>query len=293
MKAFRPALKPLALAVALATPAGAYAFQKDFDNGAHLSVDTTVSYGVSVRAENRDPALIGIANGGTSRSVNEDNGDLNFNKDKPFANIIKATVDVEGKWRNFGFFARGLGYYDFGLHDSDKLGETGKERLGKDLVGLDGFVSAAFEPMGHNLRIRAGRQVISWGESTFIPNGINVIKAAHPGLRPEGSVPADHGPVGEPGGHEVLLARRLLPHQLGQDPPRSEGLVLLQQRRRVRRRRSRDPLVRAAPRRARRPDEPGAAGNSRPQRDRRGPLRPVRSGRDAVGAALRRPQSER
>ena len=54
MKAFRPALKPLALAVALATPAGAHAFQKDFDNGAHLSVDTTVSYGVSVRAENRD-----------------------------------------------------------------------------------------------------------------------------------------------------------------------------------------------------------------------------------------------
>jgi hypothetical protein len=29
--------------------------------------------------------------------------------------------------------------------------------------------------MGKNLRLRAGRQVISWGESTFIPNGINVI----------------------------------------------------------------------------------------------------------------------
>ena len=175
MKAFRPALKPLALAVALAMPAGAYAFQHDFENGASLSVDTTVSYGISVRAENRDPALIGIANGGTSRSVNEDNGDLNFDKNKPFANVIKATVDVEGKWRNYGFFARGMGFYDFQLHDSDKLGETGKERLGKDVVGLDGFVSAAFTPMGQNLRIRAGRQVISWGESTFIPGGINVI----------------------------------------------------------------------------------------------------------------------
>jgi len=175
MKALHPTVKPLVVAVALAMPAGAYAFQKSFENGASLSVDTTVSYGISIRAENRDSALIGIANGGTSRSVNEDNGDLNFNKDRPFANVIKATVDVEGKWRNFGFFARGLGFYDFNLHDSDKLGETGKERLGKDVVGLDGFVSAAFEPMGHNLRIRAGRQVISWGESTFIPNGINVI----------------------------------------------------------------------------------------------------------------------
>jgi len=42
-------------------------------------------------------------------------------------------------------------------------------------VGLDGFVFASFEPWGKNLRLRAGRQVISWGESTFIPNGINVI----------------------------------------------------------------------------------------------------------------------
>src|SRR6185437_2370919 len=49
------------------------------------------------------------------------------------------------------------------------------DRLGQDVVGLDGFVSAAFQPMGKTLRLRAGRQVISWGESTFIPNGINVI----------------------------------------------------------------------------------------------------------------------
>ncbi len=47
--------------------------------------------------------------------------------------------------------------------------------LGSNVVGLDGFVSAAFEPFGHNLHVRAGRQVISWGESTFIPGGINVI----------------------------------------------------------------------------------------------------------------------
>ena len=43
------------------------------------------------------------------------------------------------------------------------------------MVGLDGFVSAAFQPGGKNLNLRLGRQVISWGESTFIPSGINVI----------------------------------------------------------------------------------------------------------------------
>jgi hypothetical protein len=93
----------------------------------------------------RDPALIGIANGGTSRSVNEDDGDLNFDKNKAFANIVKATVDAELKWRNFGFFGRGSAYYDFDLHDSDKLGRGGRKRLGKDVVGLDGFFSGAFD----------------------------------------------------------------------------------------------------------------------------------------------------
>ena len=173
--AFRPAAKPLAIAVALLGMPAAHAVQFELPNGIKASVDTTLSYGISVRAEERDPALIGIANGGTSRSTNEDNGNLNFDKNKPFANIVKATTDVELKWRNFGFFGRGTAYYDFDLHDSDKLGPTGRDRLGKDIVGLDGFFSASFSPMGHTTRLRAGRQVISWGESTFIPNGINVV----------------------------------------------------------------------------------------------------------------------
>src|SRR6185369_15673368 len=137
--------------------------------------DTTISYGISVRTQQRDPSLIGIANGGTSRSVNEDNGDLNFDQGHPFANVIKATSYLEIRYRNWGFFGRGTAYYDFNLHDSDKLGPTGRDRLGQDVVGLDGYVFGTFEPMGHTTRVRAGRQVISWGESTFIPNGINVI----------------------------------------------------------------------------------------------------------------------
>ena len=173
--AFRPALKPLALALALAGAGSAQAFQYEFPNGIKASIDTTVTYGISVRDGERDPALIGIANGGTARSVNEDDGNLNFDKGRPFANILKATTDVEVKWRNFGFFGRGTAYYDFDLHDSNKLGPTGQDRLGSDVVGLDGFVFGGFDLGGRNLRVRAGRQVISWGESTFIPNGINVI----------------------------------------------------------------------------------------------------------------------
>jgi len=168
-------LKPIAAAVALLGAVPAHALLFEMSNGIKASIDTTLSYGVSIRAANQEPSLIGIANGGTSRSVNEDNGDLNFEKGKPFANVVKATVDTEIKWRNFGFFGRGTAFYDFDLHDSNKLGDTGRDRLGQNVIGLDGFVFANFEPMGKNLRVRAGRQVISWGESTFIPGGINVI----------------------------------------------------------------------------------------------------------------------
>ncbi len=173
--AFHPVAKPLAAAFALLGAVPAHAVLFELSNGIKASVDTTLSYGVSVRATERNPTLIGIANGGTSRSVNEDDGDLNWEKGKPFANAVKATVETEIKWRNFGFFGRGTGFYDATLHDSDKLGPTGKDRLGSGVTGLDGFVYASFEPMGKNLRVRAGRQVISWGESTFIPGGINVI----------------------------------------------------------------------------------------------------------------------
>src|SRR3954469_11669481 len=173
--AFRPAMKPLAVAVALLGAPAVQALQFELPNDVKLSVDTTLSYGVSVRTGKRDPQLYGIANGGTARSVNEDNGNLNFDRGDVFANVVKATSDVELKWRNFGFFGRGTAYYDFALHDSNKLGPVGQDRLGSDGVGLDGFFFASFEPWGKNLRLRVGRQVISWGESTFIQNGINVI----------------------------------------------------------------------------------------------------------------------
>jgi hypothetical protein len=175
-KALRPALRPLAVAIASLTAVPALALQFDLGREVKATVDTTLSYGISVRASERAPSLIGIANGGTSRSVNEDDGNLNFDKGDPFANVVKATVDVDLKWRNFGFFGRGSAFYDFDLADSDKLGPTGRDRLGKNVVGLDGFFYGAFDTFGgRNLNVRLGRQVISWGESTFIPSGINVI----------------------------------------------------------------------------------------------------------------------
>jgi len=172
---YRPLVKPLALALALAGAGPALAFQFDMDYGIKGSFDTTISYGISVRASDRDPALVGIVNGGTQRSVNEDDGNLYYKKGDPFANVIKATSDLEIKWGKFGFFGRGTAFYDWENMRKDQLGDTAKDRVGKNAVGLDGYLYGSFEPGGKNLRVRVGRQVISWGESTLIANGINVI----------------------------------------------------------------------------------------------------------------------
>ncbi len=58
MNVSRPALKPLAIAIALAGAAPAYAVQFEFDNGVKGSVDTTISYGVSRSAPKTPRAVV-------------------------------------------------------------------------------------------------------------------------------------------------------------------------------------------------------------------------------------------
>jgi hypothetical protein len=172
-----PALKLSALAVGLVVAGSASAVQFKFDNGVSGSFDTTFSYGISIRTEDPDKSLIGLANGGTSRSVNEDDGTRNYKKNRPFANVIKGTHELSLKWEDWGFFARGTYFTDFENQNNDKLGPIGKRRIGQDARMLDAFISKSFDIYGKNARVRLGNQVISWGESTFIPNGINVINA--------------------------------------------------------------------------------------------------------------------
>ncbi|MEO8101578.1 MAG: DUF1302 domain-containing protein [Betaproteobacteria bacterium] len=166
----------MAVGLALAGTAGATQFS--FDNGVSGSFDTTISAGVSVRTEKPDPTLIGIANGGTARSVNEDDGDRNYKRGQAFSELLKVTHDLELKQDTWGVFIRGLYFVDFKSRRNNNLGPIGRDRLGSDARILDAFVTKSFDPWGKSFRVRAGNQVISWGESTFIPNGINVINAA-------------------------------------------------------------------------------------------------------------------
>ncbi len=178
----------LALAATVSAPAQAIEFSKGELTG---SFDTTVSYGLLWRADDLDPQNVGkgylnpldftLSNAERRQSpgrwsVNNDDGNRNYpNGGEVVANTIKFTSELDIKWRNFGFFTRFMGFYDFENTDKDFLPAIADERVGKDLRILDLYVWGDHEIGSRYLNWRLGSQVVSWGESTFIQGGINVI----------------------------------------------------------------------------------------------------------------------
>ena len=147
------------------------------------SFDTTFSVGVLSRLSDPDPSFYGTTNSfkgvpGRQNSVNSDDGNLNY--PAGIASVLfKGTHDLGLKWRNFDVFVRGYYFYDSKnegtVRPHTPLSHAAKELVGSDAVLLDNYIAGKFEVASMPLTVRVGRQVISWGESTFIPNGINVI----------------------------------------------------------------------------------------------------------------------
>jgi len=204
---------PLATAVAVALLSAPAAQAFEFESGGLTgSLDTTVSYGISVRTEDADPDLIAksyfdpalcgqnvplaaIPPGNLGRcasaggvpgslaqiaapgrfSANRDDGDLKYGEGDAFSNALKITSELSLKWGNSGLFTRATYFYDFENANRDDLTDIAREKVGKDFRLLDAFVYHDFTLGGHKGSFRVGRQAVSWGESTFIQNGINVI----------------------------------------------------------------------------------------------------------------------
>ena len=55
------------------------------------------------------------------------------------------------------------------------MSDAAKDRVGRDVEVLDAYVAAAFDAGDAAFDFRLGKHVLNWGESTFIPNGINAI----------------------------------------------------------------------------------------------------------------------
>lgn len=168
----------LALPLLLATPL-AQAGTSDLGGGFSVDYLANLTYSLAVRADDPDPELIGAAN------VNGDDGNRNFNKGSLINNRMAALAETNFKYRNYGVFLRGSAFYDAAYRDTNdndspatvnKDGEhneftpEAQKLLGQDARLLDAYAYASFNLGSTAMDIRAGSQVVSWGESLFFPN---------------------------------------------------------------------------------------------------------------------------
>ncbi len=169
-----PCLLAMAIAVSVAVTAIAVEFENDLVEG---NLDTTLSYGASFRTSDPDTDYIGIANGGQRYSVNGDDANLHYDTGL-FSNVAKGTHDLElgfKKLEDVSLFLRGTYFVDFeNIRSDSPLSDKAKRDVGRDMELLDAFLSYDL-PTAIPVNLRLGNQVLNWGESTFIQNGINVI----------------------------------------------------------------------------------------------------------------------
>ncbi|SDL40274.1 DUF1302 domain-containing protein [Pseudomonas indica] len=175
-------LARLPLAVSLASTLAAPAFGVTFNIGEiEGQFDSSLSVGASWALRNGDPDLIGSNNGGDGLSQTSDDSHLNFKKGETFSKIFKGIHDLELKYGDTGVFVRGKYWYDFELKDESRLfkdiddsnRKEGAKASGAQL--LDAFIYHNYAIADMPGSVRLGKQVVSWGESTFIQGGINSI----------------------------------------------------------------------------------------------------------------------
>lgn len=212
----RKFVRRLPLAAAVAVTAGlsmpAHALFNFNVLGFETEADVRLTAGTAVRLREYDKDLIGQGNLGPefaysntgASSTNADDGNLNFEEGRPWSTVVSGRLDLFTQYRptsgnisRFGGFLRSRYAYDYELRENDRATDpVGQQRTlteeGRDAaadgefldayVFLDGFVFD--RPFG----IRYGRQVLNWGESTFIQNGINTTSPIDaPAFRQPGS----------------------------------------------------------------------------------------------------------
>ena len=134
------------------------------------SLDTTISHGLTFRVGERDPRL--------AAGANDNDGNLNYDRGL-VSNASKFTTDLDIGSGDFGAFVRATGFIDFenqnGTRERTPLSDAAKDSVGRNLELLDAYVTGTFDVGDTIVDARLGRHVLNWGESTFIPNGINAI----------------------------------------------------------------------------------------------------------------------
>ena len=176
--------QPRALAVAVAATLGCVAQVEALTfNVGELEgqFDSALSVGASWSVRGADPDFVSTASGGKASSRTSDDGRLNFKKGETFSKIFKGIHDLELKYGDTGVFIRGKYWYDFETKDEHRLFYDIQDHNRKQAAQssgaeiLDAFIYHNYTIGNLPGSVRVGKQVVSWGESTFIQNSINSI----------------------------------------------------------------------------------------------------------------------
>jgi hypothetical protein len=184
---------PLASAV-LAASLAQSAVAAKFDLGPFEgNFSSNLSVGASWRTESASNRVIspGNSESGRASSSTTDDGNLNYDKGDMYSMLFKGVHDLKLDAGNYGFFTRFKYWYDYELdqgkvahghaandYEADaRLNTTDFEDLAqeKGFEFLDYYAYGSFDIGDRPVELRAGNMVLSWGENTFIQNGLNVI----------------------------------------------------------------------------------------------------------------------
>lgn len=126
-------------------------------------------------------ANLNLASGDTANyagSINSDDSRLNFDQGDLTSATIKMTNDIQANYENYKFFTRLSAFYDAvlgdeGSYERSALRTEGYPDAVRDIDLLDFYGSGDFNVGDLPLNVRLGKQVVNWGEATFILNGIS------------------------------------------------------------------------------------------------------------------------
>jgi len=192
--------KLLALAVPMLMFGQAQAVEFEFGEAA-LTIDTQLSIGSSWRMEKQNDNLLDYEKTGFVDGSTSDDGNRNYKNGDAFSQIFKGNHDLQLTYQNYGAFVRAKYWYDSAIENNSVehghaptytpsgsysgVNFPGKSKLddsdfndlhkGSGVSLLDAFVYGSFDIAEMPLDVRLGKQVVSWGESTFIGGGINQI----------------------------------------------------------------------------------------------------------------------
>jgi hypothetical protein len=173
-------IQPVALMCALSLSAPAWAVKFSFGE-VEGQFDSSLSVGASWSVRKADPTFVSAASGGKAAGRIGDDGRLNFKKGETYSKTFKGIHDLQLTYGDTGVFVRGKYWYDFEtkderrqLYDIDDRGRKEAAQASGAQI-LDAFVFFNYRLGGLPGGVRVGKQVVSWGESTFIQNSINSI----------------------------------------------------------------------------------------------------------------------